>query len=99
MSGARRWGLVWAGAVAVVLGLALLVTPTGVHHGGDCGSVVAPRHPTLHDDDTLEEQVQANNDCPGERTFRAGVAGVAMVGGVAVIVLGGVRRRVVVAVG
>ena len=93
MSGTRRWGLVWAGAVAVVLGLALLVTPTGVHHSGDCGSVAAPRHPTLHNEDTLEEQVQANNDCPGERTFRAAVAIVAIVGGVAVIVIGRARRR------
>src|SRR4051812_12443576 len=99
MSGTRRWGLVWAGAIAVVLGLVLLVTPTGVHHGGDCGSVIAPRHPTLNNDDTLEEQVLANEDCPGERHFRAAVAGVAIAGGVAVFVLGGVRRRSDVAVG
>jgi hypothetical protein len=70
----RRWGLFAIGAVAVLVGLVLLVTPTGVHHSGNCGSVVAPRHPTLNHDDTLAEQVLADSDCPGERHFQSAPA-------------------------
>ena len=80
------------GVVVLVLGVVLLVTPTGVHHSGNCGSVVAPRHPTLNHDDTLDEQVLADRDCPEERHFRAVVAGLAIVGGVVVVVIGRARR-------
>jgi hypothetical protein len=83
------------GVVAVVLGFLLLVTPTAVHHSGNCGSVVAPRHPTLNNDDTLDVQVLADNDCPEERHFRAATAGVVVAAGagVAVVALTRVRAR------
>lgn len=93
MSGTRGRGLVAAGIVAVVVGALLLVTPMGTHHSGDCGSVVAPRHPTLNNDDTLQEQVLADQDCPAERRFRGVVAVVVIVGGVAVAVAGAWRPR------
>lgn len=82
-----------AGVVALLLGLVLLVTPTGVHHSGNCGSVVAPRHPDLNHDDTLVEQVLADHDCPEERHFRAVVAGLAVVGGVGVAGAAATRVR------
>jgi hypothetical protein len=80
--------------VAVVLGLVLLVTPTGVHHSGNCGSVVAPRHPTLNNDDTLDEQVLADRDCPEERHFRAATAAVVVAAGAGVAVVALTRVRV-----
>ena len=88
MTRRRSAGLVATGVVALLLGLVLLVTPTGVHHSGNCGSVLVPRHPTLNNDDTLEEQVLADHDCPEERHFRAVAAGLAVVGGIAVAGVG-----------
>ena len=82
-----------AGVVAVVMGLVLLVTPTGVHHSGNCGSVVAPRHPTLNNDDPLIAQVLADHDCVEERRFRAATAGLAVAAGAAVAVVSVTRAR------
>ncbi|HZQ84711.1 MAG TPA: hypothetical protein VFA83_07725 [Acidimicrobiales bacterium] len=93
MERARGWGLVATGIVAIVVGAVLLVTPMGTHHSGNCGSVVAPRHPTLNNDDTLQEQVLADQDCPAERRFRGVVAVVVIAGGVAVTALGSTRPR------
>ena len=95
LSAGKGWGLVATGVVAMVLGFVLLVTPTAVHHSGNCGSVLAPRHPTLNNDDTLEEQVLADHDCPEERHFRAATAGIAVAGGagVAVVALRRARAR------
>jgi len=81
------------GVVAVVLGVVLLVTPTGVHHSGNCGSVVAPRHPTLNNDDTLDEQVLADHDCPEERHFRAASSAVVVAAGAGVTVVALTRAR------
>jgi hypothetical protein len=85
--------MVATGVVAIVVGLLLLVTPTGVHHSGNCGSVVAPRHPTLNNDDPLIAQVLADHDCPQEREFRAVSAAVVMAVGVAVAVVAVTRAR------
>ena len=93
MNSSRSWGLVVAGIVAVVVGALLLVTPIGVHHSGNCGSVVAPSHPTLNNDDTLEEQVLADHDCPAERRFRGGAATVVIAGGIAASAVGALERR------
>lgn len=95
MGRAQDWGLglVATGIVAVVVGALLLVTPMGTHHSGNCGSVVAPRHPTLNNDDTLQEQVLADHDCPTERRFRGVVAVVVIAGGVAVATVGAARPR------
>jgi hypothetical protein len=84
--------LVWAGAAAVLMGLVLLITPTGVHHDGNCGSALAARHPVLRNDDLLEEQVAADGDCVGERRFRALSAAVAVAGGTVVIIVGSRRH-------
>ena len=85
--------MVATGVAAVVLGLVLLVTPTGVHHSGNCGSVVAPRHPTLNNDDPLIAQVLADHDCLQERHFRGASAGVVMAGGAAVAAVAITRAR------
>jgi hypothetical protein len=92
MSNGRRWGLVWIGGVAVIIGLLLFVTPAGVHHSGVCGSVVSHRHPLLNNEANLEEQVQADADCGGELAFRAWMAGLVSVGGAAVAIAGVARR-------
>lgn len=93
MTRQRNRGLVATGVVALLLGLVLLVTPMGTHHSGNCGSVLVPLHPVLNNDDTLEEQVLADHDCPEERDFRAVAAGLTTAGGVAVALTGLVRRR------
>ena len=93
MNSSRSWGVVAAGVVAMVVGALLLITPIGTHHSGNCGSVVAPSRPTLNNDDTLEEQVLADHDCPSERRFRAGAAAIVIAGGVAAGVVGAAHRR------
>jgi hypothetical protein len=91
MRAGRDFAVVWVGVVAVLIGLLLLLTPTGVHHDGVCGSVLAPRHPGLRADDLLEEQVTADADCPTERRFRAVTSAVTVGGGLAVIGVGWAR--------
>ena len=95
MTGGQATTTVWVGAIGVLLGLVLLVTPTGVHHDGSCGSVLAPRHPVLRSQDLLQEQVSADGDCRGERRFRAAVGGLAATTGLGVAAVGvvGVSRH------